>query len=272
MLGTYVDIRVDHDDAARAAPALEAGFAAVARVQRCMSAFDPESDVGRINRLAVGDALDIDPWTADVLRLSLELHRASGGLFDCGIAPELAAWGMLPPAPSAIAGSSITRLSFAAAGTIRVSAPLRLDLGGIAKGYAVDRAADAMRACGARGGLINAGGDLRVFGPEQEAIHLRDPGNPARLRLAGWLGDGACATSATYFSRRDVGGHEVSALVDPRNRQPMRTRRSYSVFAPCCAVADALTKVVAVSQDAHHPCLERYDAHALILESCPERP
>ncbi len=265
LLGTYVEIRVDHPDADAAAVAVDAGFAAISRVQSLMSAFAPDSDLGRINRLAHREPVAVDPWTLEVLELALALHGDSGGLFDCGVAPHPVERDWLPATQAAPAGSTLAKLHFTDDGGVACGAPTRLDLGGIAKGYAVDRAAAAILAAGANGGTINAGGDLRVFGDAEEAIHLRDPGDPQRLHFAGLLRDGACATSATYYSRRRHAGREVSALVDPRTRRPLATRRSFTVIAPRCAVADALTKVLAVSGDTGLPCFSRYGAHPLIL-------
>lgn len=265
LLGTYVDIRVDHPDAGLAAAAVDAGFAAISRVQRLMSVFDPESDLGRINRLAHRTPVAVDTWTREVLELALALHGDSGGIFDCGVAPRPADSGVPPAAEAAPAGSTLANLQFTADGRVAFGAPTRLDLGGIAKGYAVDRAAAAILAAGAAGGTINAGGDLRVVGAAEEAIHLRDPGNPQRLHFAGLLRDGACATSATYYSRRRHAGREVSALVDPRTRRPLATRQSFTVIAPRCAVADALTKALAVSGDTSLPCFSHHGAHPLIL-------
>lgn len=269
-LGTYVAVRADHEDEGVALSAVNAAFDAISRVQRLMSVYEPESDISRLNRLQPGERLQVDPWTWGLLLTALEVSKASGGLFDCGVATQLVTWGLLPPtvlgADPGHAASTLNTLCLHEDGQLSVRAPLRLDLGGIAKGEAVDRAVAAMQAAGARGGLVNAGGDLRVFGPRAEPIHLRDPGDPQRLRHAGELQDGALATSATYHSRREHEGAEVSALVDPRSGQALRTRRSFTVVAPRCAIADALTKVLAVSQDPHHPCLARFDAHALILD------
>lgn len=266
LLGTYVEIRVADGAAATTRNALEAGFAAIAEVQRLMSVYEENSDISRIARLAHHEPVAIAPWTRQVIELAQALHAASGGLFDCGIAPRLAEWGLLPETLCQQPISSLANLYFTDDGRVRCSVPTCLDLGGIAKGFAVDRAVEALQSHGARGGQINAGGDLRVFGDEEIPIHLRDPGDPEQLHYAGQLRDGACATSATYYSRRRVAGREVSALVDPRSRQPLLSRRSYTVIAPSCAVADALTKVLALSGDPAHPCFSHFHAHPLIIE------
>jgi thiamine biosynthesis lipoprotein len=265
-LGTYVEIRLGEG---ASDVALSAAFAHIERVRRCMSVFDADSDVSRINRLHPGETIEVDPWTHEVLSLACEVHRASGGLFDCGVAPHLARWGMLPSAVAAVSASSIASLELLAGHRVRTRAPLCIDLGGIAKGYAVDQAVTALQTAGVKGGVVNAGGDLRVFGEAEEDIWLRDPAEPEQLRHAGTLRDGACATSATYYSRCSVDGDEVSALVDPRTGAAVRTRQSYTVVAPRCAVADALTKVLAVAGEAGHPCLAAYGAQWVVLSPVP---
>lgn len=266
LLGTYVEIRIDDDNPEIASVAVDAGFKAISEVQQLMSVFDEDSEISRINRLAHLEPVPIAPWTHEILALACDLHRDSGGLFDCGIAPQLGAWGMLPDSGKDAPDSSIANLAFTDDGCVTCSVPTRLDLGGIAKGFAVDRATDAILAAGTTGGAVNAGGDLRVFGSAAEEIYLRAPDNPEHLVFAGHLRDGACATSATYYSRHIRNGVEISPLVDPRSRQPLVTRSSFSVIAPYCVVADALTKVLALSGNPELPCFRQYQAHPIIVE------
>ena len=114
--------------------------------------------------------------------------------------------------------------------------------------------------------FVNAGGDLRIAGDAEEVIHVRHPSQPDQACEAGTLADGAIATSGTYFSKRQHQSAWVSALVDPASGQPLLDDSSYSVIAPRCALADALTKVVALSRNPHHPCLQRHGAQALIIQ------
>ena len=266
LLGTYVGIDTRHADPHVAAAATEAAFAAIETVQRLMTAFDADSDIGRINARAHREPVAVHPWTAEVLRLSLELHRDSDGLFDCGIAPHLASWGLLPPDSMARPHSSVAHLRIDDDNRVSSALPTRIDLGGIAKGYAADKAAEAALAAGADGVVVNAGGDLRIAGDAEEVIHVRHPSQPDQACEAGTLADGAIATSGTYFSKRQHQSAWVSALVDPASGQPLLEDSSYSVIAPRCALADALTKVVALSRNPHHPCLQRHGAQALIIQ------
>jgi thiamine biosynthesis lipoprotein len=148
---------------------------------------------------------------------------------------------------------------------VRFRRPLRIDLGGIAKGYAVDRAVAALGAAGVEAALVNAGGDLRAFGARPWSVALRHPLSPARSAHGLELRDEALATSAAYFSRRRCGTGEVSALLDPRSGRPWLGAASVSVRAADCLHADALTKVVLFAPPPlAGQVLARYGAQAYI--------
>lgn len=262
LLGTYVRIRVLGAAPAVCTAAVNAAFDAIARVQLLMSAFEPSSDLGRIQRLAHEQAVTVHPWTQEVLQLAQHLHAQSEGLFDPGVAPQLAAWGLLPNHRKRTSPSSITQLKLQG-GQVRSAGPCHLDLGGIAKGFAVDRAIDALQAHGITRASVNAGGDLRVIGPKPEPIYLRQAHNQPPV-LAGLLQDGACATSSIDYSQQHHAGQSISALVDPRDHTAVLCPDSFSVIAPLCAVADALTKVLALTRDAALPCFAYFGAQAFI--------
>jgi thiamine biosynthesis lipoprotein len=121
---------------------------------------------------------------------------------------------------------------------------MRLDLGGIAKGYAVDRATAELLAAGMDNTLVNAGGDLRIAGHWSREVLLRDPRPPHQGSQQLTLHNAALATSAAYYSRRRLPRGEVSALVNPRCGTPYIEDGTASVQAADCMSADALTKVV----------------------------
>jgi thiamine biosynthesis lipoprotein len=129
---------------------------------------------------------------------------------------------------------------------------VRFDLGGIAKGYAVDSAVEAMIAAGCEAGWVNAGGDLRAFGHARLPVSLRDEATGG-VRVFATLSEGAFATS--HFERDS----RSQATGAPDGRA---VRAHASVAAPLCMWADALTKLVAISGDASHPLLSRYGARA----------
>jgi thiamine biosynthesis lipoprotein len=248
---------------------MRAAFERIAEVHRLMSFHDAASDVSRINRAGIGEELALHPYTAQVLSAALSLARESEGLFNPFCAPRLVAWEHLPApsndaAPDWRARGDALMLDGC---RIRKQAPAWIDLGGIAKGYAVDAAVEALRSQGVRAGCVNAGGDLRAFGDIDWPVLLRDPRQP---ELAGWstqLRDGALATSAAYFSRRIVQGQSTSALMHGVNGAPLISALSVSVAAPICMLADALTKVVVASGDHEHPLLARHGASAFVVAS-----
>lgn len=267
-LGTLVDIALaDRADDARLQQAFDSAFAAVGLVHRLMSFHDPDSDVSRINRAVPGQAVTVDPHTWQVLKMAKEFRQASGGAFDIACAPRLVQWEQLPacgaPVPEYVPGRPVFRLQDD--GNVLKTADGWIDLGGIAKGYAVDLAIEALRAAGIGSASVNAGGDLRVLGSDAFMIAIRDPAMPTRMCEEIALRDEAMATSATYFSAKDSGSRRVSALCNGLNGEPITVSSSVSVRAPSCAAADALTKVVLSTADPHHPALTQFRATALLL-------
>ena len=259
LLGTLVETRVDGVDEVRALAAIEAAFAEVADVHRLMSFHEAASDVSRINREASRASVAVDTRTREVIALALAFARESQGRFDPTIAADLVAWNLLPrpcDAPAPAVDADWHDVEILVDGRIRTAKPLWIDLGGIAKGYAVDRAIERLIALGIDAACVNAGGDLRRVGPGTEPVHVRMPSAPHRPVRTLLLGEGSIASSGSYFER---------AHVDARARMPM-PERSVSVVADRCAVADALTKIVISDPDAAAPLLEAWNAEALVLD------
>jgi thiamine biosynthesis lipoprotein len=269
LLGTFVEIRIAAlPNDADAVAAISAAFRAVERVQRLMSAHDPDSELSRLSRRRnFRDPMPVHRWTYTVLAAAKEISERSADIFDCAVAPLLAVHGFLPRRLAAAgAGSSCRDIELLDDGQIRIRQPIALDFGGIAKGFAVDRAVDALRSAGITSGAVNAGGDLRLFGPHSELVHVRDPAHPDRLVAIGTLTDGAAATSANYGEGRT--SRQPSPIVDMRTRTALPARcRSVSVIAPDAMTADALTKVVAVAGSvASADLLAEYCAYSVVLD------
>ena len=248
---------------------MEAAFEAIAVVQAKMSFFEPSSDVSRINRAQAGDFVEVSLLTYKVLETANRFHRDSDGLFDITIAPELQRWGCLPTSLSTPhkrrSRSCQSDLELVAGSLVHVKRPVRIDLGGIAKGFAVDQAINAMTRCGAISGTVNAGGDLRTFGSHPLPIQVRHPRIPGNLLPLTDLQDEALATSAIYFSRARWRGQWISALLNGRSRSPCTGSQSVSVLAPDCMTADALTKIVMANADGCVDLLAACKARAFIV-------
>jgi thiamine biosynthesis lipoprotein ApbE len=143
-------------------------------------------------------------------------------------------------------------------------AGLRLDLGGIAKGFAVDEAVNILRRGGIKCGLVNAGGDLRAFGPRPFAVGIRDPRRPGTMFASLVLKNCALATSAHYFAARLRPGARLGPFVDPRSGEFRSELASVTVVAKSALTADALTKVVMLDPDNSLAILQRFAAESLV--------
>jgi FAD:protein FMN transferase len=264
-LGTLVEVALPAAGASDTQFA--AAFAAIAHVHRTMSAHDATSDLARIALDAHRCTVVVDKGTYAVLDLAQQLFRESAGAFDVTIAPLLARNGVLPMS-AAGTGAQCGRmdaLRLEKGLGVRALVPIALDLGGIAKGFAVDRAVAALRSAGVTAGIVNAGGDLRAFGADTwMPIRVRHPANPAVTVEMCDILDAAVATSADYFRDAQRG------MVDPGTPPFLPTLQSIpgsiTVIAPTCALADALTKIVALRPAASAAILARHGAHAFMLD------
>lgn len=253
LLGTFVEITIeDAQSEARLHEAIGGAFEVVGSVGSLMSFHDEESDVSRLNRGAHQAPVRVNPWTWRVIDHALKLSAATEGAFDITVAPQLVKWGYLPDhlsQPSADETARWTDIELQAGDHIFFRRPLQIDLGGIAKGFAVDLAIDHLSACGVYSAIVNAGGDLRVHGEGPREFAIRHPGAPQAEAVQTSMLRSAVATSAAYFSRKRHGSSMVNPIVHPHTGKPVRSGASVSVFSHTCLQADALTKVVLLAPE-----------------------
>jgi len=241
LLGTFVAIEIP-GDCPLPTETLEAAFGAIGRVETLMHPQRDGSDVARINAASVGQAIAVDAWTLEVLELAQRLNRESGGAFD----------------PCLPLGQGRMRDISLLDSCVTLRRRVALDLGGIAKGYAVDRAVEELRQRGASSGLVNAGGDLRVFGAAARTIQARRPdGGAVDIPLR----DGAIAVSAPRAgaSPPEHRGHYHGDTGTPVDG------RGVVVVAPTAAEADALCKCALLCEPALLGPLLQAHAAQLIL-------
>lgn len=265
-LGTFVEITARGDGEAKLHGAIDRAFNAIASVDRRMSFHHSASDVSRINREAFQRKVTVDPWTWHVLRAAQELSHESDGIFDITVGRTLMQWKYLPQRYRNVSDGNWRDIVLEKNCAVRFRRRLIVDLGGIAKGFAVDRAVKALKYAGVSSGAVNAGGDLRVFGIKSELVHLRRPAEPMQPAGAIKLRERALATSGIYFAQKRHGGAVVSPLLNGRTCRSSRKLISVSVAASACMIADALTKIVFVLREKSAPLLARYHADALLLE------
>lgn len=270
LLGTFVEVAAAGTAPAAMEAAVEAAFAAIAKIHGLMSFHEETSDVSRLNCEAARAAIRVHPWTFQVLKSALEMWRRSNGLFDIRIAPALQRFGLLPShLGDAVAGTSLTNeksIELLDGERVRFrDTSTRIDLGGIAKGFAVDRALDVMRGFEIPSALVNAGGDIAAFGPQEFMVAVRDPNCPSRTLCHVQLRSEALASSGARFDPVECLSVEGSTIINPANGEPVCAIAGATVRAPSCLIADALTKVVMIAGFASAPVLRQYDASALFV-------
>jgi FAD:protein FMN transferase len=265
LLGTRVAIRVAglRDDCAHRA--IDAAFDAIASIHALMSFHATESDVSRLNRDAFDHPVAVHPSTYEVLRWSQQIAADSGACFDITAAAQLVAWGILPaptlrhrPDPS---GSSLD-IELLPNDRIRFHRRVWIDLGGIAKGFAVDRAIEVLAAHGAAQACVNAGGDLRILGSAAEPVRLRTATDGDRVVPVIAIENGSVASSGGPLARQRAQGRLRGPHVHGQWRRGISSDRFACVIAERCLIADALTKIVLAQGCRSESMLRRYGATA----------
>ena len=251
MMGTYIEVQSPYQEAAGIV------FSEFKRVEGLFNKYDPRSDVGRLN--AQGKAA-VQPETIRLIKKAGELWKASSGAFDITVGPLVDLWGFTDKNYRVPAADEITRalelvgfekISIDEAGNVvEFSIPgMKIDLGGIAKGYALDCAASALKQNGIDSCLINAGGQVYALGTKRGdpwKVAIKDP---RRQDLLDHLevSDVSVSTSGDYEQYFSAEGSRYSHIIDPRTGYPAQSRVvSVTVVAADAAAADALSTSIFV--------------------------
>ena len=272
VMGTIAEFAVAHNDTARAHTAIDAAIRAIREVDTSMTRFTLTSDIGRANLQAARVPTTIGTSTAEVLEASLRWARDTNGVFDPCLGRAITLWDVghrhEPPSPrevTRVANRHLYRALEVGSSSGRPAVifhedDVKVDLGGIAKGYGVDRAVAALREHGIEHALVGAGGDLyalgRSPGSEPWNVGIQSPDHPDELAGALHLENQAVATSGDYQQFFEYHNRRYHHLLDPRTGDPGRTAlRSVSVIADTCMDADAAATVafVAGRTQAHAP-------------------
>jgi len=270
VMGTTATIVAAHPQP-EAGRAVAAALDALQDVERRMTRFLADSEVGRINT-APGVARPVSASTAEVMASALALAAASDGYFEPGLGRQEALWGFYDhQAPERLPAGwwrrepawRTIRLETDDTPRVTLTDPtVRLDLGGIAKGYGVDRAVAVLREAGVEHALVNVGGDLYALGSrpggEPWRVGVRHPRRDDRFLAVMRLRDQAVATSGDYENFFMRAGRRYSHLLDPRTARPAPYHQSVTVTAPSVMEADALATAAFVAEpDAAQRTLRR---------------
>jgi len=258
-MGTFVTITVHTEDLHRCPAAVDQALEEFRIVDALMSTFKPESDVSAVNRCAGGRSMEVDQKVCDVVAAAIAMGDRSGGLFDITVLPLLSAYGfrgkspVLPDPDGLSEALSLVDYRQVSVDKRRKKVGIatrhaQIDLGGIAKGYAVDCAADVLRSHGVRRGVIDAGGDILALGAPLHAegwtIGIQHPFRAGELAATVRIRDEAIATSGNYEKYISFEDKRYGHLMDTRTGRPSDSMLSASVIAPTALEADGLSTSV----------------------------
>ncbi|MGD2123713.1 MAG: FAD:protein FMN transferase [Gemmatimonadota bacterium] len=256
IMGTFGEVAVVHRDERYAQGAIDAAFQEMRRVESALTRFRPDSEIGRANRWAFSTPQDISAETSGVLKAALRWSHGTDGAFDpcLGRAVDLWDFQNRTQPPEARSVESFARRGLYQALELGKSQgrdvvifheeDMEVDLGGIGKGYGVDRAVGVLRSWGIQDGLVNLGGDLYALGVSEDGdpwtVGVRSPDDPHGLATTLTMSDRGVATSGDYHQFFEYGGRRYHHLLDPRTGAPSQVPvRSVTVAAESCMDADA---------------------------------
>jgi thiamine biosynthesis lipoprotein len=258
-MGTRMDVQLWHEDEAEARRLLAAAMAEFDRIEAGMSTYRADSEISRVNARAADRPVPVSAEFYDLIGRALEMSVLSGGAFDITYdsVGQLYDFRRRVHPSDAEIDAHLAQIDYRhvvlqpAGRSIRFTMPgTRINLGGIAKGYAVERVIGILRAAGVRHALATAGGDTRLLGDRRGKpwmIGIRDPDDETRLvtRLA--LADEAISTSGDYVRFFDEGGKRHHHILDPKTGRSAGGVRSVTIVGPDAVMTEGLTKTVFVN-------------------------
>ncbi|UCF42430.1 MAG: FAD:protein FMN transferase [Planctomycetota bacterium] len=294
VMGTFarvIGVAADSDTAKRS---IEAALAEITRVDELMSDYKEDSEISEVNRDGFERAVKVSEPTYEVLQKAVEFSELTGGAFDVTVGALVDLWRSAEEMNSVPSDAELaearSRVGYdklildSNEMTVRFAAEgMRLDLGGIAKGYAIDRAVEAMQTEGAMGGMIDIGGDIRCFGAPPEGkerwrIGLQDSRavggevGQGQILMVLELTDAAVATSGDYQRFVVIGGQRYSHIIDAESGYSGGELTSVTIIAKGAIEADALATAVSVKGVEGGLALveQRKEAEAILVTSAPE--
>ena len=255
LMGTLAFVTAVAPDKAVAQKAASDGLAEIKRLEKLLSTWIPASELSRVNAAAGRHSVKVSPETIEILARSLQMADLTEGTFNIVVGPAVEAWnvsqeGRVPSqeeldALRPLLDLSDMKLDHDASTVYLARAGMRIDVGGIGKGYAADRAAVVMAASGATAGVVAISGDIETFGrmPDGQRFvfgiqHPRKEQGELLARIE--LENEAVSTAGDYQRFIEVDGVRYHHILDPKTLQPSRLAQSVTVIAKEGVVADGL--------------------------------
>ncbi len=261
-MGTPCELHLYAPRLSQARRAVTLALADVQRLEARYSRYREDSLLSAINREARrGGALEVDEETAHLLDYARTCHELSDGLFDITSGLLREAWnfhGDTLPSPERLAALLVRvgweklhwerpRLAFTQSG-------MELDMGGIVKEYAADRAAARCQSVGIAHGMVNLGGDIRILGPHPDGspwrVGIRHPRRPDALLQSVPITQGALASSGDYERCIQIDGVRYGHILNPRTGWPVRHMAAVTVLAPLCVLAGSACTIGMLKEEA----------------------
>ena len=258
IMGTSIYVELWSDDAPKGDEAIEAVMAEMRRIDELMSHYKPESQLSQINARAAQEPVQVDPELFDLIKLSTHYSIITEGAFDI----TYASVGHLYDYPhhvrpteeqikAALPGVNWRNMLLDAEHhTVRFEHPgMRIDLGGIGKGYAVDRGIAILQARGFKHALVTAGGDSRIIGDRMGrpwVVGIRNPDDKNKVVTRLPIVNSAMSTSGDYERYFDEGGVRYHHIIDPRTGHPASKVRSATILGPTATETDGMSKTAFV--------------------------
>ena len=280
-MGSTFDVSVYAPNSARAAELFNTAQEEVERIEAALSNYRVTSEVSRLNAQATSTAVTLDPEVYGLITRALDYSRRTGGAFDITVGRLMEAWGFFRRAGQYPDAEALARAR-AATGyehvlldpgkrTVHFRVPLTIDLGGIGKGYAVDRVADLFRVQGVRAALIGAGTSTYYAigappGARGWRIRIADPFSRQAVSVVE-LRDESLSTSGISEKFFEHNGRRFGHIMDPRTGWPIEARVQVTVIAPRATDSDVLsTASFVLGADASRQLLATAHAAALWIE------
>lgn len=260
LMGTLVEITVVSDDETRANEAINAAFREIKRLEDIMSTYIPSSDISRVNAAAGLHPVKVHEDLIRAVKRGLEFTELSGGAFNIAMGPAIDLWNVtqsdriplqdeleqvrpLLDYRNVIINEQEKTIFLKKKG-------MKINLGGIGKGFAGDYACRVLKNFGIKGGIVAVAGDVRVFGRKPDGsvwtIGIKHPRNKDDIIAAIHLTDGAVSTSGDYERFFIKKGKRYHHIISPETLQPAQGFQSVSVIAKDAVTSDALSTAIFV--------------------------
>jgi FAD:protein FMN transferase len=258
IMGTNIDVEIWHDEAAKGNAAIDAVMDEMRRIDNLMSHYKPESQLSQINARASREAVVVDPELFELVRQSIHFSEITEGAFDITYASVGYLYDYrkhVKPSESQIK-AALPAVNFRnllldpKQHSVRFEHEgMRIDLGGIAKGYAVDRGIGILQKRGVQHAVVTAGGDTRIIGDRfgrPWIVGIRHPDDKNRVITRIPLIDTAMSTSGDYERFFDENGVRYHHIIDPKTGHSASKVRSATVLGPTAMQTDGLSKTAFV--------------------------